>query len=67
MTEASSAFADFLLAQIRVAAARARLAVVEIDSIGTALAGNFISADDAIAWMDEIGATITLPSTKAAA
>jgi hypothetical protein len=41
---------NFLLAELRCAALRSR-----IDSIGTALRGNFITTDDAIAWLSECG------------
>jgi len=47
--ETSSGFAKFVLSKVRIGAARARLTVVEIDDIGVALAGNFISANTAVA------------------
>jgi len=40
----------------RRAALRSRLVTAQIDSIGVALRGNFITEDDAIAWLDECGA-----------
>ena len=52
-TIGSSTYTDFVLAQLRVAAARASLTVVEIDSIGTALAGGFVDVDTE--WAIEIG------------
>jgi hypothetical protein len=54
-TIGSSTYTDFVLAQLRVAAARASLTVVEIDSIGTALAGGFVDVDTAVEWAIEIG------------
>ena len=54
-TIGSSTYTDFVLAQLRVAAARASLTVVEIASIGTALAGGFVYADTAVEWAIEIG------------
>jgi hypothetical protein len=56
MTSTSSGFTDFLLAQIHCAGLRARLLVSEIDSIDVALRGDFITADDAVAWLNEAGA-----------
>lgn len=47
---------EYLLAALRVASARAKLYVVEIDSIGVALKGGFIGPDDAMAWVNDIGA-----------
>ena len=40
----------------RRGALRSRLVTAEIDSIGVALRGNFITEDDAIAWLDDCGA-----------
>ena len=40
----------------RRAALRSRLVTAQIDSIGVVLRGNFITEDDAIAWLDECGA-----------
>jgi hypothetical protein len=51
----STSFANFILAELACAAARTRLLTTEIDSIGVALTGNFITTDDAIAWLDEAG------------
>jgi hypothetical protein len=48
-------FRDFILAELKCAALRSRLVTAELDSIGVALAGNFITEDDAIAWLDECG------------
>jgi hypothetical protein len=46
---------NFLLAELRCAALRSRLMTADIDSISTALRGNFITTDDAIAWLSECG------------
>jgi hypothetical protein len=56
-----------MLAQLRCASARTRLIVCEIDAIGTALKGNFITADDAVAWLAESGVNLTVPSSLEAA
>lgn len=59
----STDFTGFMLAQLRVAAARANLTVVEIDSIGTALAGGLIDAGTAAAWAADIGIDLTIASS----
>lgn len=64
---AATAFSEFMLAQLRCASARTRLIVCEIDAIGTALKGNFITADDAVAWLAELGVNFTVPSSLEAA
>jgi len=57
-------FAVFVLAQLRCAGLRSRLLTAEIDSITTALSGDFIDTDDAIAWAHEVGAlNLTIPSS----
>jgi len=64
MTAQSSAFAKFILSQIRVGAARARLGAIEIDDIGVSLAGGFINTDTAIRWLDEIApGLLVVPSS----
>jgi hypothetical protein len=45
----------FLLALLRVARLRAKLAACEFDCVGIALRGGFVSYDDAIAWLDDVG------------
>jgi hypothetical protein len=45
---------EFLLAALRTATLRARLAANELDTIGLALKQNLVSFDDAVAWLDEI-------------
>jgi hypothetical protein len=44
---------ELLLARLRVARLRAKLAAVEFDCLGVALRGGFVSYDDAEAWLDE--------------
>jgi hypothetical protein len=56
MTEPSSGFTEFMLAQLRCAGLRARLIVTEIDSISVALRGNFITPDGALEWLRDAGA-----------
>lgn len=51
----SSAFTNYLLAELKCASIRARLLTAEIDSIGVALRGNFIAADAAVAWLHDAG------------
>ncbi|HEY3029109.1 MAG TPA: hypothetical protein VGJ68_02880 [Bradyrhizobium sp.] len=53
--EGNGTFRDFVLAELKCAVLRSRLMTAEIDSINAALRGNFITADDAIAWLDECG------------
>ena len=53
--EGNGTFRTFVLAELKCAALRSRLMTAEIDSINAALRGNFITADDAIAWLDECG------------
>ena len=70
ITTDNDSYASFVLAHLHVAAARTRLVVVEIDSIGAALAGAFIDADTTIAWTADIGVDLmpstVIPSTSAA-
>ena len=49
-------FRDFVLAELKCAALRSRLVTAEIDSVGVALRGKFITEGDAIAWLDDCGA-----------
>ncbi len=46
---------EFLLAELKCAALRSRLVTVEIDWIEVALRGNFITEDEAIAWLHQSG------------
>jgi hypothetical protein len=46
--------AEFLLAHLRCARARAQLAVVEIDAIGIALKGGFIGSGEAWQWLGDV-------------
>jgi hypothetical protein len=55
-TSTSSSFTGFVLGELKCASLRSRLLATEIDSIGVALAGNFVTVDDALAWAHEVGA-----------
>jgi hypothetical protein len=44
---------DYLLAEMRCAALRARLAACDIDAIGIALRADWIDADAAIDWLHD--------------
>jgi hypothetical protein len=46
---------------MRVGRLRVALLANEIDAIGVALKGNLITVDDAIAWLDDIGAFQFIP------
>jgi hypothetical protein len=48
--------ANYLLAALRCARIRIQLLQLEVDEIGVALKLGFISPDDAIAWLVEVGA-----------
>lgn len=50
-----SNFREYLLSELRCAAIRTRLMTAEINSIGVALRGNFITTNDAIEWLHECG------------
>ena len=63
MTGSSSNYVDFILAQLKCAALRSKLLTCEIDSITTALNGNFVSVDDALAWAHDAGVDLSAPST----
>jgi hypothetical protein len=56
MSTPSSGFADYVLAEIRVAGLRARLAVNEIHATSVALGAGFIDIDNALAHLTEVGA-----------
>jgi hypothetical protein len=56
MTITSSAFADYVLAELRCAALRAKLWQNDITAIGLALKGNFIDPDNALAHLHDCGA-----------
>jgi hypothetical protein len=47
---------EYVLAAMRVGRARVTLLVNEIDAVGVALRSNLITIEDAICWLDEIGA-----------
>jgi hypothetical protein len=46
--------AAFVLAELRVAALRARLVAAEIDMVGVALRGGLLGPDDAVHWLDQL-------------
>jgi hypothetical protein len=54
-TEPSSDFTTFLLAQIRCAELRARIAANELRATAVALAGGLIDGETALATLDETG------------
>ena len=64
-TATSSGYADFLLAEIRCASLRARLAVADLESIEVALRGKFITVADAIDWAGELGVCLIASSSTA--
>lgn len=57
-------YREFLLAELKCAALRSRLVTAEIDSIGVALRGDFITEDEAIAWLHECGGLQFLSAPK---
>jgi len=60
---------EFLLMQLRALTLRARLTAAELDSLGCALKGGFITPEGAIAWLADLGlsAFIDIPKNKEAA
>lgn len=46
---------EYLLHKLRAASLHIRLMATEIDSIGTALKGDFISETTAVEWAREVG------------
>ena len=55
MTEPSSAFANFVLSQIRCAELRALIGANELRATAVAPAGGLIDGEDALASLDEVG------------
>ena len=55
----STGFVNFILAELTCAGLRTRLLSAEINSIRTALNGAFITADDAINWLDVSSVILT--------
>jgi hypothetical protein len=53
MPQNGSAQRNYLLAELRCAALRARLAACDIDSIGIALRAGWIDDDAAIEWLHD--------------
>ncbi|MCX7313928.1 MAG: hypothetical protein NTV56_19995 [Alphaproteobacteria bacterium] len=51
---------DFMLAALRRACAHLRAKEFELEEIGVALRFRMINAEDAVAWLDHIGATDTI-------
>lgn len=51
-----SAKRDHLLAAIRCASLHLLLSKCEMDAVGTALRGNLIGVDEAIDWLEDLGA-----------
>lgn len=47
---------NHLLAAMRVASGRLLVAKNELDCIGTALKGGFITTDKAVDWLEDVGA-----------
>jgi hypothetical protein len=64
VTTTSSTLIDFLLAQFRVAALRAKILANEIEAIATALSAGMISAELALLHLHETGAIGLLPSSS---
>jgi hypothetical protein len=46
---------EFLLALLRVARLRAKLAACEFDCVGVALRHHLVSYEGALAWLDDVG------------
>jgi hypothetical protein len=63
MSASSSGFANYLLAELRCAALRARLLTNEIQTMAIALRAGFISPDNAVAHLHEIGVLIEASSS----
>jgi hypothetical protein len=55
---------DYVLAELRCAALRARLAACDIDTIGIALRSGLIDADTALKWVQECDALFYLQPTR---
>jgi hypothetical protein len=49
-------YREYVLAELRCARRRAQLLVVEIETIGVALRGDFIDPDGAIEWLRDANA-----------
>jgi hypothetical protein len=54
-TAVSSTFANYVLAEIRCAALRARLMANELNTMGVALKGGLIDTNAALAHLHEVG------------
>jgi hypothetical protein len=53
--------AEYLLSALRAATLRARLAQVELETIGIAVRGKMLSPADAVAWLESLDAIDYLP------
>jgi hypothetical protein len=51
----SDPYREYILAELRVLAARLRADTVEVDTIGVALGGGFLTSEEAVHWLREIG------------
>lgn len=53
MTAPSTSFHDYLLAELRCAAMRARIMQADVEAVGIALRGNLITADQALNLLND--------------
>ena len=58
-------FIAYVSAELRCAGLRSRLLTAEIESIGTALGGGFITPETAIAWAADTGIDLVIASSSA--
>ena len=58
-----TALRAYVLSELRCAALRARLAAVEIDTIGVALNARMIEPEDALEWLADAGVEYLEPAT----
>jgi hypothetical protein len=56
--------AEYLLSALRAATLRARLAQVELETIGIAVRGKMLSPADAVAWLESLDAIDYLPGRQ---
>jgi hypothetical protein len=64
MTRPSSAFADYLLAEIQCAMLRAKLAANDLAAIGIALRSGFIDTDNALEHLHDCDALRLVASSS---
>jgi hypothetical protein len=68
VTATSSNYTDYLLAEFKCGAARARLMALDIETAAAALAGNLVDPDTAMAMIADAGALgLISPSSAIAA